>query len=352
MNLRVAWLLLALGSCRSPQPPAPAQPLPFHVLLVEPAPAPGASPLPPRARATSMRIDPDPGWGAELAAELEQGAFARISRATPGADPIAEARRLRADLILIAELCGDPLLWRRRSAPSALSWLLFALGGPFVTNLEDWEYGSGLALRAELYEVARLEAGLSLGDGRARLASLEGPYQPSALSFNQRRLGATPYWKALLIPSHLLATESSALAERLSAELAPRLARGFEQRLGAAQAALFEARPGGCLAIAGEAFALQRVEGAWRLRGRARLAPAAGFAAPRAVRVWTGERATEGSFAAPEPGPAGPEFPFEVRFEARGQRFVRLEIEAGERDLERHSFCFDLERPSGVRRSG
>lgn len=349
--LAAAWLL-ALSACRSEPRPALDQPLPFHVLLVEPTAAIGPVTLPPGARATSMRLAPDPELAAKLAAELQSVGFARVSRAAPGGDPLREARQRRADLILTSELYGDPNLWRRRSASTAVSWLLFALGGPFVTNLEDWEYGSGLRLKAELYEVARLEAGVPLGDPRARLAQLDGEFAPSALSFNQRRAGSTPYWKALLIPSHLLATESEALEGRLSAELAPRLARGLEQRLGAADEALFAARPGGSLAVDGQAFGLERRERGWRLSGRARLAAGSAQGAPRGVRVWSGERAQEGRFGAPESGPAGPEFPFEVLFEAAGQRFVRLEIEAGERDLERHSFCFDLERPGAVRRGG
>ena len=340
---------LAAAGCRS-APVDEAAPsfarLPFHiaVLPIERIDIPIGE-FPEDAEPTDMQLYIN---AAELeqaiADELARTAFSRVSLLGPDADPVALGRAERADLLLEFTLRYTEPIWRERLVSGFTNFLLFAVGGPFVTGQRDFRYHADAQLQASLYDLGAIDGErVRIGDARARVFLAEASFEGVELNYNERRKGSSGWWKALFVPSGILAKQSDALEQNLRERVPRSLAENLAFDVQRDRERLVDRGPASGFGLDPDSVRIDRdLDGQVTLRGEVSIPAGSRVNAMRQIRALVGESLVEGSFGSPTFQDGTQRIPFRVRAPRAG-RYLSLELEAGTRDRVRRTYTFDLE---------
>ena len=345
--LILASAVLGVACTSTPEDEGSSAPsLPFHVAILPVEELELRAPdLAPTGEATDMRLALDAdGVATALEAQLGGGTFTRVSRLPAGADPVAAGRAERADLLLEVSLRYAEPIWRERLVSGWTNFLLFALGGPFVTRQRDFAYHAEAELQASLYELGAIDGvRVRLGDSRARVFLSEARFEGVPLSYNERREGSSGWWKALFVPSGFLAKQSPALEQNLAAAVPTSLAEDLAADVRRESASLLDRGPLGGFALDVESVTAEREsDGFLRVRGAVLVPTGSRFERMRRVRLLLGEALGEEDFGEGTPDPRGQRFDFSTRVREAG-RWLTIELEAGSRDPLVRSYCFDVD---------
>lgn len=344
-----ALLGALLTGCRSTpeeEQAAPLARLPFHiaVLPAERIDIPLGE-FPEGAEPTDMQLYINATELEQaIADELGQTAFSRVSLLGLDGDPVALGRAERADLLLEFTLQYTEPIWRERVVSGLTNFLLFAVGGPFVTRQRDFRYHADAQLQASLYDLGAIDGEqIRIGDSRARVFLAEASFGGVELNYNERREGSGGWWKALFVPSGMLAKESEALEETLRARVPRTLAQNLALDVQRERERLVNRGPAGGFGLDPDTVRIDRdLDGQVTVRGEISIPTGSRVTAMRKVRALVGEVLVEGTFGAPTFREGDQRVPFRVRAPKAG-RYLSLELEAGSRDRLRRTYTFDLD---------